>query len=107
MCGIVAAMSQRGLATERRIAALKSLHHRGPDGSGSWTSHDGRWTLGRAWSSCRIDLAWRDRDHWPLRQPATNRLRLRKRMCPVASNGSTTVAIHPIGAGSRDSAMTS
>jgi asparagine synthase (glutamine-hydrolysing) len=46
MCGIFAAMTRRGLAPERREAALKTLHHRGPDGSGSWTSRDGRWTLG-------------------------------------------------------------
>lgn len=46
MCGIFAAMTQRGLSSERRDAALKRLHHRGPDGFGSWTSRDGRWTLG-------------------------------------------------------------
>jgi asparagine synthase (glutamine-hydrolyzing) len=46
MCGIFAAMTRRGLMPERRDAALKSLQHRGPDGSGSWTSRDGRWTLG-------------------------------------------------------------
>ena len=46
MCGIFAAMTRRGLAPERREAALRSLQHRGPDGSGSWTSRDGRWTLG-------------------------------------------------------------
>jgi len=46
MCGIFAAMTQRGLAPERRDAALKSLFHRGPDGNGSWTSSDRLWTLG-------------------------------------------------------------
>jgi asparagine synthase (glutamine-hydrolysing) len=46
MCGIFAAMTRRGLAPERRDAALKTLQHRGPDGSGSWTSRDARWTLG-------------------------------------------------------------
>jgi asparagine synthase (glutamine-hydrolysing) len=46
MCGIFAAMTRGGLAPERRDAALRSLLHRGPDGSGSWTSRDGRWTLG-------------------------------------------------------------
>ena len=46
MCGIFAAMTRRGLTPERRDAALRSLQHRGPDGSGSWTSRDGRWTLG-------------------------------------------------------------
>ena len=46
MCGIFAAMTRNGLSTERRDAALKLLEHRGPDGTGTWTSRDGRWTLG-------------------------------------------------------------
>jgi asparagine synthase (glutamine-hydrolysing) len=46
MCGIFAAMTHRGLSTDRRDAALKRLEHRGPDGSGIWTSRDGRRTLG-------------------------------------------------------------
>ena len=46
MCGIFAAMTRRGLAPERREAALNVLFHRGPDGSGSWASPDGLWTLG-------------------------------------------------------------
>ncbi len=46
MCGIFAAMTRHGLASERRDAALKVLFHRGPDGNGSWTSRDGLWTLG-------------------------------------------------------------
>lgn len=46
MCGIFAAMTRRGLSSERRDAALKRLEHRGPDGSGVWTSRDGQWTLG-------------------------------------------------------------
>ena len=46
MCGIFAAMTRRGLSTEQCDAALKLLEHRGPDGSGIWTSRDGQWTLG-------------------------------------------------------------
>ena len=46
MCGIFAAMTRNGLSTERRDRALKLLEHRGPDGTGSWTSRDGQWTLG-------------------------------------------------------------
>lgn len=46
MCGIFAAMTRRAVPRERCDAALKSLEHRGPDGCGSWTSRDGRWTLG-------------------------------------------------------------
>ena len=46
MCGIFAAMTRHGLSTERRDTALKLLEHRGPDGTGIWTSRDGQWTLG-------------------------------------------------------------
>ena len=34
MCGIFAAMTRRGLSSERRDAALRCLEHRGPDGMG-------------------------------------------------------------------------
>lgn len=46
MCGIFAAMTQSGLAPERREAAINALYHRGPDGSDSWSSNDERWVLG-------------------------------------------------------------
>ena len=46
MCGIFAAMTRDGLASDRCDAALKLLEHRGPDGTGIWTSRDGQWTLG-------------------------------------------------------------
>ena len=46
MCGIFAAMTRHGLSSDRCDAALKLLEHRGPDGSGIWTSRDGQWTLG-------------------------------------------------------------
>ncbi|GFG63791.1 asparagine synthetase B [Mycobacterium kubicae] len=46
MCGIFAAMTRRGLSREKCDAALKRLEHRGPDGTGIWTSRDGQWTLG-------------------------------------------------------------
>src|ERR1700755_1503810 len=46
MCGIFATMTRNGLSTERRDTALKMLEHRGPDGTGTWTSRDGQWTLG-------------------------------------------------------------
>lgn len=46
MCGIFAAMTRQGLSLERRDAALTCLEHRGPDGFGTWTSYDGRTTLG-------------------------------------------------------------
>jgi asparagine synthase (glutamine-hydrolysing) len=46
MCGIFAAMTRHGLSSDRCDAALKLLEHRGPDGTGTWTSRDGQWTLG-------------------------------------------------------------
>ena len=46
MCGIFAAMTRHGLSSDRCDAALKLLEHRGPDGTGIWTSRDGQWTLG-------------------------------------------------------------
>ncbi len=46
MCGIFAAMTRHGLASDRCDHALKLLEHRGPDGTGTWTSRDGQWTLG-------------------------------------------------------------
>ena len=46
MCGIFAAMTRQPLASARIDSALSVLNHRGPDGSGVWTSNDGCWTLG-------------------------------------------------------------
>jgi asparagine synthase (glutamine-hydrolysing) len=46
MCGIFAAMTRHGLSSDRCDAALKLLEHRGPDGTGIWTSRDGQSTLG-------------------------------------------------------------
>ncbi len=43
MCGIAAVMSRSGPA---RALGLEHLRHRGPDGSGEWTSPDGRIWLG-------------------------------------------------------------
>src|SRR5215217_4810256 len=46
MCEIFAVMTRRGLSNEQCDGSLKRLEHRGPDGSGLWTSRDVRWTLG-------------------------------------------------------------
>jgi asparagine synthase (glutamine-hydrolysing) len=65
MCGIFAAMTRRGLAPERRDAALRTLRHRGPDGSGSWTSRDGRWTLGHT----RLSIIGLNNGEQPMTSP--------------------------------------
>jgi asparagine synthase (glutamine-hydrolysing) len=65
MCGIFAAMTRRGLLPERRDAALRSLQHRGPDGSGSWTSRDGRWTLGHT----RLSIIGLNNGEQPMTSP--------------------------------------
>lgn len=65
MCGLFAAMTRRGLAPERRDAALKVLFHRGPDGSGSWTSPDGLWTLGHT----RLSIIGLDNGDQPMSSP--------------------------------------
>jgi asparagine synthase (glutamine-hydrolysing) len=65
MCGIFAAMTRRGLMPERRAAALRSLRHRGPDGSGSWTSRDGRWTLGHT----RLSIIGLNNGEQPMTSP--------------------------------------
>jgi asparagine synthase (glutamine-hydrolysing) len=46
MCGIFAAATKKPLSDTRLKKALSSLYHRGPDGSGSWTSTNKLWTLG-------------------------------------------------------------
>lgn len=65
MCGIFAAMTRRGLAPQRRDAALRTLQHRGPDGSGSWTSRDGRWTLGHT----RLSIIGLNNGEQPMTSP--------------------------------------
>src|SRR5215211_3156678 len=65
MCGIFAAMTRRGLMPERRDAALRSLQHRGPDGSGSWISRDGRWTLGHT----RLSIIGLNNGEQPMTSP--------------------------------------
>jgi asparagine synthase (glutamine-hydrolysing) len=65
MCGIFAAMTQNGLAPERREAAINALYHRGPDGSDSWTSNDGRWVLGHT----RLSIIGLNNGEQPMTSP--------------------------------------
>src|ERR1019366_5163395 len=53
MCGIVAVVSRRTPAPEIEQALL-AIQHRGPDGTGTWRSRDGRVALGH------VRLAVRD-----------------------------------------------
>ena len=56
MCGIVAILSRNGpVSMDAMNRAVAQLHHRGPDGQGSWLSPDGRAALGHARLSI-IDL---------------------------------------------------
>ena len=56
MCGIVAFFSDgKPISDEALQRATHSLHHRGPDGRGHWTSPDRRVALGHARLSI-IDL---------------------------------------------------
>ncbi len=65
MCGIFAAMTQTGISPPQRDAALKSLHHRGPDGADSWTSNDGRWVLGHT----RLSIIGLNNGNQPMTSP--------------------------------------
>lgn len=55
MCGIVGYFSSSPLPTEKLDSAIRALHHRGPDGSGSWFDDTRQVALGHARLSI-IDL---------------------------------------------------
>ena len=66
MCGIFAAATRKGIAAERITAALKALEHEsGPDGSGTWTSSDRRWTLGHT----RLSIIGLNNGQQPMTSP--------------------------------------
>ena len=105
MCGIFAAMTRRGLAPERRRAALAVLFHRGPDGHGSWTSSDGLWTLGHT----RLSIIGLNNGDQPMTSPdgavhaVVNgefyayreiRDRLRAAGCRFATDSDSEIALH-------------
>ena len=62
MCGILAALTRRPIDDDRIRLALDRLEHRGPDGSGAWTSDDGRFTLGHT----RLSIIGLDNGEQPL-----------------------------------------
>ncbi|MFT4816798.1 MAG: asparagine synthase (glutamine-hydrolyzing) [Pseudohongiellaceae bacterium] len=65
MCGIFAAMTKNGLTDQQIEAALTSLHHRGPDGNGSWTSEDGKRVLGHT----RLSIIGLNNGEQPMSSP--------------------------------------
>lgn len=56
MCGIIGILSREAVRPTDLRGGLKALHHRGPDGNGTWISQDGKTGLGHARLSI-IDLA--------------------------------------------------
>ena len=46
MCGLIAGLAHRPIERKQIDRALATLAHRGPDGSGTWSSHDERMMLG-------------------------------------------------------------
>ena len=105
MCGIFAVMSRRGLAAGRVSAALESLDHRGPDGSGSWNSPDGRWTLGHT----RLSIIGLNNGDQPMTSPDGNvhlvvngefygyqaiREELKRSGCQFATDSDSEIALH-------------
>lgn len=65
MCGIFAAMTMTGVSPQQLNAAIKSLHHRGPDGADSWTSNNGRWVLGHT----RLSIIGLNNGEQPMQSP--------------------------------------
>lgn len=60
MCGVVAILSQGGLVSAETLArAVRTLHHRGPDGQRTWMPPQGQVALGHARLSI-IDLVTGD-----------------------------------------------
>jgi asparagine synthase (glutamine-hydrolysing) len=105
MCGIFAAITRQGIAPERCRAALKSLHHRGPDGLGCWTSGDRRWTLGHT----RLSIIGLNNGEQPITSPdgavhivvngefygyRTIRDRLRASGCRFSTESDSEIALH-------------
>jgi asparagine synthase (glutamine-hydrolysing) len=105
MCGIFAAMTRNGLASGRIDRALTSLDHRGPDGHGSWTSDNGRWTLGHT----RLSIIGLDNGAQPMHSADSKvhtvvngefygyqeiRQRLKEDGCEFATDSDSEIALH-------------
>jgi asparagine synthase (glutamine-hydrolysing) len=105
MCGIFAAMTRNGLASERIDKALASLDHRGPDGHGSWSSEGGRWALGHT----RLSIIGLNNGAQPMHSACGNvhtvvngefygyqkiRERLKEDGCQFATDSDSEIALH-------------
>jgi asparagine synthase (glutamine-hydrolysing) len=105
MCGIFAAATRNGIAPERLAKALQVLHHRGPDGSGTWTSQDARWTLGHT----RLSIIGLSNGDQPMTSPDGSvhmvvngefygyraiRDQLRAAGCRFATDSDSEIALH-------------
>jgi asparagine synthase (glutamine-hydrolysing) len=105
MCGIFAAATRDGVAPERCREALRVLRHRGPDGDGTWTSDDRRWTLGHT----RLSIIGLSNGEQPMASPDNTvhvvvngefygyraiRDRLRAAGCRFATDSDSEIALH-------------
>ncbi|MGC1730442.1 MAG: asparagine synthase (glutamine-hydrolyzing) [Steroidobacteraceae bacterium] len=105
MCGIFAAATRHGVAPDRISAALKVLNHRGPDGLGTWTSDDRRWTLGHT----RLSIIGLNNGDQPIASPDNTvhvvvngefygyraiRDQLRAAGCRFATESDSEIALH-------------
>jgi asparagine synthase (glutamine-hydrolysing) len=98
-------MSQRSVPIERINAALQSLHHRGPDGSGVWSSGNGQWCLGHT----RLSIIGLNNGEQPMTSQDGQthlvvngefygyqdiRQTLQKRGCQFATDSDSEIALH-------------
>ncbi|MFK8050843.1 MAG: asparagine synthetase B, partial [Halioglobus sp.] len=98
-------MTRNGVSSQRIDLALSSLNHRGPDGSGTWTSDDRRWTLGHT----RLSIIGLDNGVQPMTSPDGKvhsvvngefygyreiRERLRHDGCQFATDSDSEIALH-------------
>ena len=105
MCGIFAVMSRQGLARRRVDDALASLDHRGPDGTGSWSTPDNCWTLGHT----RLSIIGLNNGDQPMSSPDGHvhtvvngefygyqaiREQLKHNGCQFATDSDSEIALH-------------
>lgn len=105
MCGIFAAATKKPLAASKVQSALEVLHHRGPDGYGTWTSENECWTLGHT----RLSIIGLDNGAQPISSPDGKvhivvngefyeyqqiRQELKNTGCQFATDSDSEIALH-------------